>query len=68
VQLATADEDRADLGQLAGGAGTAVGLDVYREEFRFRGWCGKQIQGRAFYARTQTERLFALSPAARPAG
>jgi hypothetical protein len=67
VELATPDEDGANLGQLAGGTGTAVGLDVDREVFRFRG-CGKQVQGGALYARTQTERLFALIPIGRPAG
>jgi hypothetical protein len=63
VQLAAADEDCADLGQLAGGTGTAVRLDVDREVFRLRRGCRQKVQGRALYARGQTERVFALSRA-----
>jgi len=61
VQLAAADEHRADLGQLAERAGAAVRLDVDREVLGFRRGCGKQIQGRALYAPAQTERVFVLT-------
>jgi len=67
VQLAAADQDGADLGQLARGAGTAVRLDVDGEVLGFRGWCGQEIQGRRLYASPWTERVFALSRVGRPA-
>ena len=47
VQLAAPDQDGADLGQLAGGSGAAVRLDVDGEVLGFGGWGGEQIQGRA---------------------
>jgi hypothetical protein len=67
VKLAAADEHGTDLGQLTGGTGQPVRLDVDGQILGFRRGCGKQIQGRALYAPAQTERMFAFSPPARPA-
>jgi hypothetical protein len=47
VQLAAADQDDADLRQLAGIAAATVRLDVDGEELRLGGGCGEQIQTEA---------------------
>jgi hypothetical protein len=64
VQLAAADQHRADLRQLAERAGAAVRLDVDREVLGFGRGCRQQIQGRALYASPQTDWVFVLSRAA----
>jgi hypothetical protein len=63
MQLTASDQDGTDLRQLTGSAGAAVSLDVDRQVLGFRRWCRQQIQGRALYARGQTERMFVVTPA-----
>ena len=54
VQLAAADEHRADLGQLAGLARAAVGLGVDDEELGGRERLGEQVHERMFSRRGRT--------------